>query len=307
MKDTITVILLNYFSSEEVKKYYDHMLKRIENELHFVIVDNSSDFSEWMKLVELFGGEACLTDSRDKIHASDRCILLKAPSNLGYAKGNNYGIKVAMREFQDKYVLISNSDLVFEENMSFDNWITEFERNKNCAVIGPVIVGIDGNPQSPCRKMSFNERWGFNLFIYPFNKFLKKNYSEIIPIRQMAKVYRIQGSLMFCDVKKFESVGFFDEHTFLYGEELILAERLKKNGFSIMCDPSKTVLHLHNQVIGTFYNSMKRDLMKYKSEYYYYTAYLNYPKIIYPIGNIMIYFYYCKKWIIEKIKKGRKR
>lgn len=302
----ISVILLNYFSYKDVYKYVYHLNEFVENKLHFAIVDNSNDLNEWEKLKDIFEvktSEEISFDESYKLIIKSNIILIRNDCNAGYARGNNLGIKIANKYFNDNYLLISNTDLILKNKISFNKWIDEFSQNKRVAVIGPEVLGLDNKKQSPSRKMSFNERWGINLLVYPFNKYLYKRPPEIMEIDCKAEVYRLQGSFLFVEYNRLKSVNFFDENTFLYAEELILAEKLAKENMCMEYDPAISIIHNHNQIIGSFYSDLKKDLLRLKSESYYYEYYLNYPHCIYLIGIIMIYLYYFKKRIVCMIKK----
>ncbi len=302
----VSVIILNYKSYKSTFEYVVHIKDKIDGELSFVVVDNSDDYKEWDDLVSCFCREYEV-HSKNESHLllNQNILLLKATGNLGYAKGNNLGVRAAIEEFHPEQVLVSNTDIVINERINFEDWINVFKTQSDIAVIGPAIKGLDGEGQSPCRKMTFRERWFLNLLAYPLNKYIYKRPHEIVKETNASRVYRLQGSFLFCDVKKLSGIEWFDEHTFLYGEELILAEKLRLKGMCMYYDPSIEVLHNHNQIIGSFYSSLSRDKLKLKSEIYYYTTYCSLPKIVYPVGMVCLYIYYTKKAVVDLVKKVR--
>lgn len=302
----ISVIVLNYKSYESTFEYVVDIKDKIDDKLSFVIVDNSDDNQEWNDLVSCFCKDYKVRfKNKSRLLINQDILLLKAMKNLGYAKGNNLGIKVAMEEFNPDQILISNTDIVIKDRINFEDWINTFKTQSDIAVIGPAIKGLDGEDQSPCRKMMFRERWVINLLAYPLNRYIYKKPDEIERMTNASKVYRLQGSFLFCDVNKLSQIEWFDEHTFLYGEELILAEKLRLKDMYMYYDPSIEVLHNHNQIIGTFYSSLSRDKLKLKSEIYYYTTYCSLPKVGYPIGIACLYIYYAKKAVVDLVKKVR--
>ena len=302
----ISVIILNYKSYKSSFEYVVHIKDKVDDELSFVIVDNSDDNQEWNDLVSCFCREYEVSPKNEsRLFINQDILLLKARENLGYAKGNNLGIKVAIEEFNPHQVLVSNTDIVIKDRINFENWINIFKTQSDVAVIGPAIKGLDGVGQSPCRKMTFRERWVINLLAYPLNRYIYKRPDEIEKISNASRVYRLQGTFLFCDVTKLSRIEWFDEHTFLYGEELILAEKIHSKGMCMYYDPSIEVLHNHNQIIGTFYSSLSRAKLKLKSEVYYYTTYYSLPKVGYLIGKACLYIYYAKKAVVDLVKKVR--
>lgn len=303
----ISVIILNYKSYKSTFEYVIHIKDKIDGELSFVVVDNSNDNKEWNDLVSCFCREYEVNfKNESRLLINQDILLLKAMENLGYASGNNLGIKVAIEEFNPDQVLVSNTDIVIKNKINFEDWINTFKTQSDVAVIGPAIKGLNGEDQSPCRKMMFRERWVINLLAYPLNKYIYRRPDEIVKITNASKVYRLQGSFLFCDVKKLSKIEWFDEHTFLYGEELILSEKLRLKGMCMYYDPSIEVLHNHNKIIGTFYSSLSRDKLKLKSEIYYYTTYCSLPKIGYLVGKVCLYIYYAKKTVVDLVKKVKR-
>ena len=73
----------------------------------------------------------------------------------------------------------------------------------------------------------------------------------------------------------FIDCGMFDENTFLFGEEAILAERLKNIGKSCYYYPSVTIIHEHGKTISKFFKRRKRLIQEFITDKYYYQTYRN--------------------------------
>lgn len=54
---------------------------------------------------------------------------------------------------------------------------------------------------------------------------------------------------MLVDLKKMEEIDYFDENTFLYCEEPILAEKLLGKGYRCACCISTNVIHNHSYTV----------------------------------------------------------
>ena len=50
----ISVILLNYYSTEQVYQFVCHLKEYVKETLSFVIVDNSDDEQQWKQLLHAF-------------------------------------------------------------------------------------------------------------------------------------------------------------------------------------------------------------------------------------------------------------
>ena len=300
----ISVILLNYYSTEQVYQFVCHLKEYVKETLSFVIVDNSEDEQQWKQLLQAFDVQQM--NQSEILDVNKQVLLVRNHNNAGYARGNNLGIRKAKEQFDCDYVLVSNCDLRLRAPISFLKWQRLLTEHKEIAVIGPKIESPVGEQQSPCREMSFWERWCLNLLAYPFNRYIYKREPEVMDVGRAQKVYRVQGSFLFCDYGKFAQVGMFDEYTFLYGEEMILAQRLLNHGMCMYYEPQIVILHEHNQVIGNYYSDKKRDFMKLKSELYFYRTYKKMPGIIKPIAYCCLQLYYWKKIVVEQIKSKLK-
>lgn len=82
---------------------------------------------------------------------------------------------------------------------------------------------------------------------------------------------------MLVDNFKMKEVDFFDENTFLYAEEPIIAERLKKKNYQIAYYDSIYVKHLHGQTTALLKNKNKL-LIELDSLLYYFREYKDFNK-----------------------------
>lgn len=161
-------------------------------------------------------------------------ILVKSPHNGGFAKGNNLGAKVAQIVFKPEYLLFTNNDILFPEQIDINQLVRHLYESSNIAIVGPKILGLNGKPQSPARQVDIWHRWIYPMLFWPFGYYLKsigkitQKSGDTIPNAVSGTVYRVMGSFMLCHSQRFFECGMFDENTFLYGEEMILSERLKK-------------------------------------------------------------------------------
>ena len=89
--------------------------------------------------------------------------------------------------------------------------------------------------------------------------------------------YRIMGSFMMMKSSDFKACGGFDPNTFLYSEEAIMAERLKKTGKGVWYCPEVAVLHEHSATISTHFDLRIRRKMRLESDCYYFKTYRGLP------------------------------
>lgn len=188
-------------------------------------------------------------DSRDAArlveYASSRTgpvELLESGGNLGYARGNNIGLRRA-RAKGHRWAVVANPDVEIPDPDVVNHILDILERNSELAVVGPKIVNPLGQLQLP--PLRTGHRLLFNV-LYPLSGWIlrRRNRSrERDP--GWRRVFTVHGCFFALDLRAWELVGDFDEATFLYHEESIMADRLAGAGYGIAYAPSRHVLHQH--------------------------------------------------------------
>lgn len=232
-------------------------------------------------------------------------LLILNKSNYGYAKGNNIGLKLA-DILGCKYAVVMNNDVVLKEKV-VGKLISIMQKNSEIGVIGPRVIGPDGKPQGPFWKPGIFDYFFVAIFcpiLYPFIKLRKlifrSKLSKEIKRNGYSIVYRIIGCFMLIDLQKMKQVGWFDEKTFLYAEELILAERLLKHGYKTAYTDVVSIFHQHG--MSTRYLGAKKIKAGFDSDIYYFKQYRGYGKIRLFLVKFGFLYRVCVKFIVFGLK-----
>ena len=108
--------------------------------------------------------------------------------------------------------------------------LSVFARDPAIAAVSPDIFAKDG--------YLFNRdavKWNVWNMTLGMLAYKKAGRGEQEAKKGWLYTYRPQGCCMVLDVEKAVQADFLDEHTFLYYEEAILAERLLAQGFRCAC------------------------------------------------------------------------
>ncbi|MEI6881429.1 MAG: hypothetical protein WCK82_08880 [Bacteroidota bacterium] len=243
------VLLLNYNSSCFIPELYRNLSLRIGLETEewiFLIVNNSENENELKEITQF---------RKDKNNVE--LINIK---NEGYAKGNNFGMRHLFKN-NIKYCLLVNPDILFTGDNVFKCFITLVENFENAVVVGPRIYDSKGKVSA-----SFNR---FSIFsaIYNFHK--SKNSLGV------NVVYSTMGCCLFFDLDKMNSLDYFDENTFLYREEIILAEKVLLRNFKWLETDTVSIVHNHIRKNGSIKTFIIHRFYEYQSTSYYFACYLN--------------------------------
>lgn len=202
---------------------------------------------------------------------------IRSDKNLGFAGGNNLGIKVS----KAKYLFLINNDTIFKDF----NILPLIERLESSPKIGMV-----------CPKIRFT--WGNNPIQFAGYTLLSKMTvrNKAIGFGEEDKgQYDIphptpyaHGAAMLIKREVIERVGLMPECYFLYYEELDWSMIIKRAGYEIWYEPACTIYHKESQSTGqdsslrTYYITRNR-LLLVKRNWHGLTKYLSF---IYIIGIV---------------------
>lgn len=325
MIKTIPIIIVEFNSYDRTVKYIKEFLTEViyEGNISFVIVDNAvndDNYKSLNKNIKLeFNNceyqEVEINDKRIKEikrfkvaneKENFEIVSVKAKDNYGFAIGNNIGANVVNEMYSIEHIIFSNSDIRFEEKFNLNKLLLKFNENDKIALVGPRIIGLDGIQQTPAVKKALGKRWDFNNLLWPFNEKLIKNWKSIsedtIYCDEDCKVYRILGAFMIFDFNKFLEIGLFDEKTFLYAEELIIAEKLIKNNYITYYYSGQYLVHEQGGTTNKTLKSLDKLKIRFNSEIYYYEKYCKYSKIRISISKMLFRFYSLKVKLYYALK-----
>jgi GT2 family glycosyltransferase len=291
-----------------------------DKDTSFIIVDNSCNNNSWNTLykhvheyLNVAVNEIHILDNIKTYQLNGDCqiILARSPYNGGFAKGNNIGAKVATKIFKPQYLLFTNNDILFNHQIDIKLLTRHMNDKSNIAVVGPKIVGLNGKPQSPAKKVDIYHRWIYPMMLYPLGNYISKiskvvqQSGDTIKNADSGIVYRVMGAFMLCDANKFYECGMFDENTFLYGEEMILSERLEHYGYKVYYEDVVCITHEGGYTTkeshkGVDINGTKR---RFESEMYYYHDYCGIGNGIIGIAKALMVIYEFKVKLVRGLSK----
>lgn len=230
-----SLVLLNYNDSETATKF----LETIKNYTvidSVVVIDNNSTDNSYEIL---------------KKFASDKIKVIKSNKNGGYAYGNNLGIKCAEKIFNPKYIIISNPDVFFTEDLIIE--CIKYLENDKMAAIATGKMFDKNNRESKVMAWKIPSFWrDIQLSLMFANKFYGNklvSYDKEYLNNEKAIVEVVPGSFFVIKSDIMRKINYFDEDTFLYCEERILAHKIKNIGYySVLLGNSK-YFHYHGKTI----------------------------------------------------------
>jgi len=275
----IVFVILNWNKSDMTIQ----AIKNIENVEHgeygIIVVDNNSEAIEREKLMDFASSNnwQIIDEGNYNVNNKKR-ILLLSKENYGYAKGNNLGLKLA-KSIGYEWAVVMNNDVIVEKPVI--NILLEIGKaDQKMAIVGPKILDLEGKRQGPFEREGIYTYFFYQIFfpiLYPFEKIrikLREKKNSKVPF---VLAYYVMGCFMLVNLSIMEELEWFDEHTFLYAEELILAEKIRKKGYIVAYTENAYVRHIHGASTSEIKD--QRVSIKLSSILYYYKNYRGYGKM----------------------------
>ncbi|HCX25312.1 MAG: hypothetical protein UX08_C0006G0009 [Candidatus Collierbacteria bacterium GW2011_GWB1_45_35] len=180
-------------------------------------------------------------------------IYLDSPGNIGFAAGNNLGMKRALKDKADIIVLINNDTVVPADFVT--NILNSPISDENIGVVGGLIYFSKGFEF----KENYQKEDLGKVIWYAGGKHDWDNvYASHIGVDEVDKgqfdqirnTDFVTGCLFIVRAEILEKVGLFDERYCLYFEDSDLCLRVKKAGYKLLVDPQIKIGHKVAQSSG---------------------------------------------------------
>lgn len=270
-----SIIIVNYKSERRTLHFVKKELSKLVDDYQVVIVNNAATEESNIFLQQSLSAEL-VHNVQQEVNSSNKVFVVASIENLGFAKGNNLGAQFAKRHLNSEYFLFSNNDILIQDSTTINQLVKRLNENNECGAIGPKIVGLDGIEQSPEPYYPFWKRHILRYLLSAFLNISQKRKIFHLDYPQKAKEgfhYKLMGSFFLMRSEDYFKCGMMDQNTFLYGEEVILSERLSKIGKRCYYLPTVNVVHEHGSTIRENTEMKKMREMQFENELYYYKRY----------------------------------
>jgi len=264
LKD-VSIIFINYNSKEVSKRSIISIKKFYDEELEIIIFNNSKK-EDLNELKDIY--------KNIKIIVSDK--------NLGFTKGCNIGVKNA----NGKYVLLLNPDVIFINNFLKEG-VQFLENNRDVSAVGFKILNPDKSIQkeslrnTPTPLNTLLRFLGLDKFIKLLKPYYDENYEKV------HEVEILSGACMLIKKEAFLDIGGFDESFFLYGDDIDLCIRLRKNGYKLYYLPINSVVHFKGGSLNKF--SIKRIYLSHRAMFLYVKKYYSKNPLLFFILSLGVF------------------
>lgn len=312
MDKNTALIILQYNNYEDTINCIDSVIKFNTAPIKIIVVDNGSKRENVVERTDVllrkkFGYDySLLYDTSVAKGELSTITFVVSPINSGYADGNNKGLKFAYADSTINKIMILNNDVLFVEDI-IPTLSKNIEDTLDCAIVSPILYTrnlekIDYNcarvHSTVWEEIYYNL---FNVICYNIvfkhlskNRFLLKKNDE----RVFMPIELPSGSCMLINKDYFKKIGSFDSHTFLYWEENILYEKVKKTGKQNYINKACKCIHLGAQSTNSSQTNWFTFMCTVKSSNYFMKEYSDCNMLEYSLFKVSLSF----NIIMTKIK-----
>lgn len=216
----LSIVILNYNTSKLLRNCLNSVLAHTKGiKFEILAVDNASSDDSVKTLMQF------------KKSKHQELKIIKNPENLGFAAGNNSGLKQA----QGDYVLLLNTDTILKEN-AFKRMVEFARKHPRAGVVGPRLLNQDSSDQPSAAP--FFTLFKALLWLFTGDRLLYSSPSK------ETQVDWVMGSVFLIKKEMIKKIGLLDEKFFMYLEEQEYCFRIKKAGWQVWFYPGARVYHL---------------------------------------------------------------
>lgn len=235
----ISIITINYDHPEVTCQLLASLRKITYPNIEIIVVDNASPNDD----------PACIKENYPEI------IFLQSKENLGFAGGNNLGVRIA----KGKYILLLNNDTEVDPGF-LEPLVAKFEANPMIGAVSPKIKFFH-TPDT----IQFAGISEFNPYTIR-NRGIGYGEKDRGQFDCDSETAFVHGAAMMVPMAVIRKVGLMAECYFLYYEEHDWTTRIKNAGYQAWYVHNSTILHKESISTGkisalkTYYMNRSRLL-----------------------------------------------
>ncbi len=211
-KPRVFIILVNWNNWQDTLECIRSLANINYANHRIIVIDNGSTDDSFKRLKR----------------SSPKVKLIRSQENLGFAGGNNVGIRYSLGNKAD-YVLLLNNDTVVDKDF-LEPLVQFLETDPKFGIVGPLIYDYHVKDKLWWAGGKFD----FWLNFHPETE-MSQSETKIVTFQS--------GCAMLIKKEVFEKVGFLDEDYFLYYEDADFCFSAKRVGFSCAVTKKSNIWH----------------------------------------------------------------
>lgn len=250
-----------------------------------MVIVNYNDYETTMSLINNVKDYKCLNgiivvdnNSTDNSYkylkkiSNNNIDIIRNTKSRNFSAGLNLGAKYVIKKFGKCNIIFSNSDIIIKSEEDLIKLSSDIKGE--IGIVGPVIKqGEEIN-----RGWHLSSVWTEILYNIAFvHKYFKKKYlyyDDSYYNNDLAYVDVVSGCFFLVNSNVLEEINYFDENTFLYYEENILAKRVSMTNYKTVVDNRVSIIHNHSVSVDKSFKRVGKYKILKESQKYYVKKYL---------------------------------
>jgi GT2 family glycosyltransferase len=273
----IYIVLLNYNGTADTIACLESLASLTTPDVRHIVVDNASKSGAIETLEKwAYGTDYELLTAEQSAaleYPRHHMTLITSPENVGYAAGNNIGIRLALKDPACEMVWLLNNDTVVAPD-ALDQLKARCTETPRIGICGSTLLYYDDRRTTQACGGAFNGMIG-----------RPRQLGALLDIDNLpdratieAELDYVVGASMLVTRRLLETIGLLGEQYFLYCEEVDWATRAKGQ-FDLGWAPGSFVYHKEGASIGTSARSRPSET----SIYYMNNSTLRFMRAYYPM------------------------
>lgn len=215
----VSIIILNWNGMKDTIECLESVRKIDYPSYEVIVVDNDSADSSPEEIKRLV----------------PKATLIKNKENLGFAGGNNVGIRYAL-ERNAEYVWLLNNDTTVKAD-ALTNLVASSEASSKIGLASPIIYDYFDRSKAQFRGAYFDYK---NFFVELYHN---DSISEL-----HKKDVSLWGTALLVKREIIDKIGYLNEKYFAYWEDGEYSYRVLRAGYINIIEPSATVFHKYHVI-----------------------------------------------------------
>ncbi len=246
----VSIITVNYNQWAVTAELLDSLRTQDYPALEVIVVDNASKTPV----------------PADMINEYEEVRFLRSDENLGFAGGNNIGIRASNGDF----LFFVNNDAEVPAG-AIHRLLDLYQEVPDLGAVSPLLCYYNENPgQAPDLI-----QYAGTTYVHPLtarNRTLGEKEPDRGQFSSPKPTAYVHGAAMMIPRSVIERVGLMPENFFLYYEELDWSEQMRRAGYSLYIEPRAKIYHKESLSVGaqstlkTYYLNRNRILFMRRNQ-----------------------------------------
>jgi hypothetical protein len=255
MDISCSIVIVNWKSIDCLINCINSIQEQTHCTYEIIVIDNDSGEKEQSELKQI-----------------KNIFLILNQKNVGFAKANNQGFKIA----RGKFIFMLNPDTIVLDN-AINKLIDFLKENKKIFAAGPKLFYSEKLDHHPSIK-TFQTPFSQFLNMLPRARIIKAFFHSYNP-ETTQRVDCVWGCAIMFRKHVFDKIGMLDEQFFIYTEELDFCKRMSLNDMPLYYYPEARVIHYGGKSQSR--SSQKKNMLVWTSKTKYFKKYFSRNNILF--------------------------